>query len=317
MFLLCITITLPSVAMARDIGDYTLSSAAAIVIDFDTGIAIYEYNADEQRVPASMLKMVAVHVVLDAISDGIISLDTMVDISESTSEFSLDRVFSNVPLSYEYQYSVRELLDVVIVRSAGAATVALGEAIFGSEEAFVAQMNRKAEELGIQATFHDSWGGSPDNRISARGMAEMTRALIAEHPDVLYFTSQRSITFNDIDLNNTNQLLGNFEGADGFKTGFTTPAGWCFSGTAIRNERRVISVTMGSEREYRFTDSIALLNYGFNNYGAGFATYFRTAASPSHFYHPVNNALIPIQMFDVDMARYFGIRELAIILNEN
>jgi len=306
-----------AVAEEAVIGDDTITSKAAIVMDYETGIVIFEYNADEQRVPASMVKMVAAHVVFDAVRDGIISLDTMVEISESTSEFSLNRRYSNVPLSYESTYSVSSLLDVVIVRSAGAATIALGEAIFGSEEAFVEQMNLKAEELNIPATFHDSWGGSPDNRISARGMAEMTRALITEHPEILYFTSQVNVSFNEIEYTNTNQLLADVYGVDGFKTGFTTPAGWCFSGTAVRYGRRIITITMGSEQGYRFSDSITLLYYGFENFEVGVANHFRRAARPPAHEHVVHTGLVPIQMYNIDTAQYFDILDLAILLNEN
>ncbi|MCL2424740.1 MAG: D-alanyl-D-alanine carboxypeptidase [Oscillospiraceae bacterium] len=314
---IALCISLSSAAFAGVIGDYTITSEAAIIIDFDTGLVIYEHNADELRVPASMVKMIAVHVVFDAIRDGHITLDTLVEVSESTSEFSFNRAFSNVPLHLDSSYSIRELLDVVIVRSASAATIALGEALFGSEEALIRRMNQKALEHGIPAEFHDSWGGSPENRISARGMAEMTRLLIVEHPEVLDFTSQVYVVFEEIEYVNTNALLVDYEGVDGFKTGFTNPAGWCFSGTATLNGRRIITITMGSVRGYRFPDTVTLLDYGFDNYGAAFANYFRNTIRPIDFDIPVKNALMPISMFDIEMAQHFDIREIAIFLNEN
>ena len=121
-----------------------ITSKAAIVIDFLSGLVIFEHNADEQRVPASMAKMVAVHVVLDAVSDRYTFFDAFIKTSDEVSFFSYDREFSNVPMPRDSFYTVRELLGVVIARSASAATVALGEGIFGSEEALVAKMNEKA-----------------------------------------------------------------------------------------------------------------------------------------------------------------------------
>jgi len=317
IIIVALSVTFTTIALAREVGDYTITSEAAIIMDFDTGLVIYEFNADELRVPASMVKMVAVHVVFDAIRDGLITFDTVVEISESTSEFSFNRGFSNVPLHLDSTYTIRELLDVVIVRSASAATIALGEALFGSEEGLIDYMNQKAVELGIEAEFHDSWGGSPDNRISARGMAEMTRALIMEFPEVLEFTSQTSVIFEEIEYNNTNPLLIDYYGLDGFKTGFTNPAGWCFSGTAERDSRRIITITMGSERGYRFPDTIILLDYGFYNYGLAFANHFRNEISSVNSAQNARTALMPIQLFDTEMAQKLDIRDIAIFLNEN
>ena len=297
-------------------GEHVITSQAAIVIDFDTGLVIFEHNADELRVPASMAKMVAAHVVFDAIRDGAVSLDTLIDISDDVSEFSYVRAFSNVPLPVQSSFSVRDLLYVVIVRSASAATIALGEGIFGSEEAMVAKMNEKALQLGISAEFFDSWGGSPDNRISARGMADMTRALIKEYPEILEFTSKANVTFDDIPYRNTNMLIAEYEGVDGFKTGFTNPAGWCFTATALQKGRRIISVTMGSVQGYRFSDSVILLDHGFLNYNVVIANHFKSAVKSSVPMPPLNTTLVPLKMYNIYEARYIGLRDLALILNE-
>jgi len=292
-----------------------ITSQAAIVMDFATGLVIYEFNADELRVPASMTKMIAVYVVLDAVKDGVVSLDTVIYISGEASDFSFNRAFSNVPMPLESSYTVRQLLDVVIVRSASAATIALGEGIFGSEEALVTQMNIKSQQLGIDASFHDSWGGSPDNRISARGMAEITRALINDYPEVLNFSSQKSVLFDEIEYRSTNLLLDDYEGIDGLKTGFTNPAGWCFTGTAMMEERRIISVTMGSVQGYRFPDSIILLEYGFANYNITIASHFRGSLHSLDIFQNIRSPLVPISMYNIEEAHALGLRDLAIILN--
>jgi len=301
------------------VGEKQITSDAAIVIDFLTGTVIYEFNADEQRVPASMAKMVAVYVVFDAIKNDAVSFDTLIEISASTARFSRNRRFSNVPMLFRSQYSIRDLLYVVIARSASAATIALGEGIFGSERALVAQMNKKVLELGIDASFSDSWGGSRDNRMSARSMAELTRSFINSHPEILYYTSQTSVTFDETEYRNTNPLLISYEGVDGFKTGFTNPAGWCFTGTAMQNGRRLITVTMGSEFGYRFPDTIALLDYGFANYNTAIASLIRRELVSSNMLNipqSINSPFVPIMMYDVEIARMFDLLDLAIILNE-
>jgi len=315
-----ITVSLLSIMVVTaeaPVGDEIITSEAAIVIDHDTGLVIYQHNIDALRVPASMTKMIAVYVVLDAIRDGIISYDTIIEVSDNASDFSFDRAYTNVPMPRDSSYTVRELLDVVIVRSAGAATVALGEGIYGSEEELVSKMNEKMSQLGINASFSDCWGGSRDNRISARGMADMTRALVKEYPEVLSFTSQSSVMFDEISYGNTNMLIGEYDGVDGLKTGFTNPAGWCFTATALQEERRIISVTMGSEQGYRFSDSVILLDYGFDNYGPVIADHFRSSLQSSDLLQTADTTLVPITMYNIDEAANIELRNLALILNED
>jgi len=263
--LIALAFALPLCAGAAYVGDVEISSKGAAVIDFDTGLVIYGHNEAVQRVPASMLKMVAIHVVYDAVSDGKATFDTRIKISASTSAFSRNRTYSNVALTEGATYSVRELVEVVVIRSACAATVALGEGIFGSERAFVNKMNEKARSLNIRASFVDCWGGSPDNRVSPLAFAWLMRALLKDHPEVLEVTSKKSVTFGGETLANSNLRLGVYPGLDGIKTGFTDPAGYCFTGTAERNGRRMIAVTMGSTLESRYPDADALLDYGFAN----------------------------------------------------
>ena len=294
-----------------------VTSKAAIVIDHATGLVILEYNADELRVPASMTKMIAVYVVFDAINDGIINFDTVFEITGEASSFSYVRAFSNVPMPRGSAYTVRELLSVVISRSASAATISLGEGLFGSEEALVAKMNEKMNLLGIEAEFSDSWGGSPENRISARGMVEFTRLFIKEYPEILEFSSKESVFFDEIEYRSTNPLLTSYVGVDGFKTGYTRPAGWCFTGTASVDGRRIIAVTMGSEQGNRFPDTEILLDYGFSYYNLTIAKHFRGAMSYNlDSFHLTGTPLVPISEFNIYESKHINIRDLAILLNE-
>ena len=263
---LAMSFILPLYAGASRVGNVTLVSRGVAIIDFDTGILLFGHNEAVQRVPASMVKMVAAHVVYDAIRDGAATMDTRIQIRPATAALSRDLTYSNVPLESGSSYTVRALLEAVIIRSASAATVALGEGLFGSDRAMIERMNGKAREYNIRASFADSWGLSADNRISPLAMAWMTQRFIREHPEVLEITSRRSMTWGGVTLGNTNHLLGRVDGATGFKTGFTRAAGNCLIGTAERGGRMLITVTMGSASAAgRFDDTEALLEFGFAN----------------------------------------------------
>jgi len=311
-----LTLVMPMIASAAYVGDVEISSQGAAVIDYDTGLLIFGYNEAVQRVPASMLKMVAIHVVYDAIKSGKTTLDTMLPISPSTSEFSYNRIYSNVPLSRNSTYSVQELIEVVIIRSACAATVALGEGIFGSEKAFVELMNMKAGSLNIRASFADSWGGSKDNRVSPLAFAWLMRALITEHPEVLEISAMPTVNFRGESLANSNLRLGVYPGLDGLKTGYTDPAGYCFTGTAQRNGRRIISVTMGSTMSKRYPDTDALLDYGFANVDKVVGDHYKDLrAAPSSASLIMNGEGSPLSAYVINDYHYFKLRDIAYLLN--
>jgi len=263
--IVALTFIAPLAAAATPVGNSEISSLGAVILDFETNTVLFSHNEAVQRVPASMIKIIAVYVVYDAIKDGKATLDTRIPISAGVSEFSRDKTWSNVPLAQGETHSVRELIEVVIVRSACAATVALGEGIFGSERAMVERMNAKARDMNIRASFHDSWGGSQNNRISPLALAWLVRALLQDHPEVLKISAMREVTFDGAALSTSNFLLARYPGADGLKTGFTNPAGYCLIGTAERNGRRLITVTMGNSLETRYDDTVTLLDYGFEN----------------------------------------------------
>ena len=306
----------PVYAQAVTLGDHELSSQGAIVIDCETGVVLFGLSENTRRVPASTIKVLAVYVVYDAIKAGKASLSTKAVISASTSEFSRDRTWSNVPLNEGASFTIRELLEVVLIRSACAATVALGEAVFGSEKNLITRMKEKATQLGIDVRIYDSWGGSPDNRISPKGLAEITRGLIRDYPEVLDITSKRNVTFNGVTYGTSNLLLGSYNGLDGFKTGFTNPAGYCFIGTALRNGRRLISVTMGSSLESRYPDTKAMLDYGFAvaDEKIDIALGIKRA-KPSDASLVIDGVQWPLTAYLIDDYHYFKLRDVAFLLS--
>lgn len=269
--MLCILMILPmcgtlTVDAAYAGGSY-ISASGACVMDYNTGEILYEHNGNIPRVPASMTKIMNMYCVYEAIENGEITLDTIVPISENVYKKSRNSVYQSVlPLYYDQNYTVDELIGVVVTYSASGAAIALAELVGGSEVAFVERMNKKVAEMGIDAYYYDSCGIA-NNEISPIGMATLARNIIRDYPDILVRSGKKSVTFRGNVYNTTNHLLDTYYygSADGLKTGTTAAAGYCFCGTAKQNGVRLISVVMNSSSTgQRFIDTAALLDYGFS-----------------------------------------------------
>jgi len=237
---------------------------AAILVDFITGQVLAEQAPDERAEPASITKVMAVYVVFTELGAGRLALDETVRISQNAWERGLggSRMFAKVGSDV----SVEELLLGVIVQSGNDAIVALAEHIGGSEETFVAMMNAQAERLGLSGTHFTNAPGLPDENhySTARDIAQLARAMIADFPQYYPWYSMREFTYNGIRQYNRNALLGRDETVDGMKTGHTQAAGYCLLSSAKRGDARLIAVVLGSEsEESRARQSQALLNYGF------------------------------------------------------
>lgn len=258
-------VSIPSARAASVNGAY-ISSGGACVMDFDTGEILYQHNGDTPRVPASMTKLMTVYCVYDAIRSGKISMDTVVPISAKAYSVSRNPAYQTVPLYYNTTYTVDEMIGIVVTYSACAPALALAELVSGSEAEFVKLMNDTAQRMKINAKYYDCFGVM-NNQVSPVAMVTLSRNLIKEFPDIITRTSKRSISFHGGTYYSTNKLFSSYyyPGADGLKTGTTTASGYCFCGTAVRNGRRVIAVTMASSSSnQRFADVVTLLNYGFS-----------------------------------------------------
>lgn len=267
-------------AGAATVGESYISSSGACVMDCDTGEILYEYNGNTPRVPASMTKIMNMYCVYEALANGEISLDTVVPISQNVYNKSRDSVYQSVlPLYYDTKYTVDEMIGIVVTYSASGAAVALAELVGGgSEAAFVDRMNNKAAQMGIDAYYYDSCGIA-DNKVSPIAMATLARNIIKDYPDILSRSSKGSVYFHGNTYKTTNHLLDTYyySGADGLKTGTTPNAGYCFCGTAVRNGRRMISVTMNSSSTgQRFIDTARLLDYGFSAAGSKYDSIYYT-----------------------------------------
>jgi len=243
---------------------------SAIVIDAETGLVLVAANENKRRQPASMLKMMTELLVLEHVAEGDMSLEDKVKVSAKASNMGGSQVY----LKHGEVFTVEELLHALAIHSANDAAVALAEHLAGSTDAFIDLMNMRAKDLGLANTvFHTvhglppGWRQEPD-MTTALDMAHLGLVLV-KHPLALEWASTKTAPFRDgkFTLYNPNKLVGNYRGLDGLKTGFTGPAGFCVTATAIQKGKRLISVVMGcSTDKARATETTRLLTYGFNMY---------------------------------------------------
>ncbi len=256
----------------------TVNAKSAVLMDASTGQILFEYNADEALPPASVTKVMTLLLVFEALDNGVIKLSDMV----GTSEHAASMGGSQIYLEVGEQMSVDELLKSVVVSSANDAACALAEYISGSEEAFVAQMNKRASELGMANTHFENTNGLDDtasnHTTSARDIAIMSRELI-KHEKIFDYTTiwMDTVRNGTFGLSNTNRLLRTYKGCTGLKTGSTSKAKFCISATAERDGLSLIAVVMGSPtRDERNALAASLLDFGFAN----FASYKEKDTSP-------------------------------------
>lgn len=222
-------------------------------------------NADERLEPASLTKLMTAYVVFKELKQGKIELEDTVQVSEKAWRTQGSRMFIEVGTSV----TVEELLQGMIIQSGNDASVALAEHVAGTEETFAAMMNQYATQLEFADTrFQNSTGLPLENHYTtARDVAVLARALIAEFPEYYRWYSQKDFSYNGIKQENRNTLLWRDPSVDGVKTGHTEAAGFCLVSSARRNGMRLISVVMGTPSAGARADaSQALLNYGFRFY---------------------------------------------------
>ena len=242
---------------------------SCILTEASTGEVLYEYNPDEALPPASVTKIMTLLLVMEAVDDGRLGWDEMVQ----TSEYAASMGGSQVFLKPGEEMSVAEMVKCVVVSSANDAAVALAEKVAGSEENFVAKMNDRAKELGMTNTVFKNTNGLDDtvegHVTSARDIAIMSRELITKHPKILEYSSiwMDTIRNGAFGLTNTNRLIRFYRGANGLKTGSTSKAKFCISATAERDGMELIAVVMAAEtRDSRNEAAKKLLDYGFANW---------------------------------------------------
>lgn len=264
---------LPGIAQADELpmkaeAPITLTSPSAILCEASTGQVIFEKNADERRPVASVNKVMTILLTLEAVDEGRVSLEDQVTVSPRAASMGGSQAF----LDAGERYKLSELLKTVIVASANDSAVALAEHLAGTEESFVRLMNARAEELGLTNTHYANCTGLPaqEHYTTARDVAKLS-AQLDLHP--IYYRYS-TIWMDEIkhrggrvtSLTNTNRLIRFYPGCDGYKTGSTNEARYCFSATAKKEGMRLIAVVLGTPAgQTRFDEARAMLEYGFAN----------------------------------------------------
>lgn len=249
-----------------------IESPSALLMELNSGQVLYEKDPDTARKPASVTKIMTMLLAFEALDSGKFKLDDMVTVSANAAGMGGSQVY----LEEGEQQSFQDLLKCVIVSSANDAATAVGEAIAGSEEGFVALMNERAKELGMEHSHFENACGleAEGHQMSARDIAVLSRYLLLNHPEVTEYTTIWMDTIvhktkrgdSEFGLANTNKFLKKYEGANGLKTGYTSVAGFSMSATATRNGTTLIAVVMGSKtKDIRYSDAAKLLDFGFAN----------------------------------------------------
>lgn len=249
-------------------GAVDVNAKSAVLMDFSTGEILYSFNENERLYPASVTKIMSMLLVMEALARGEISLDDIVTASANASS----KGGSQIWLKEGEQMTVNELLKATAIGSANDAVTALGEHIYGSEEAFVNAMNKRAEELHMTNTNFVNGSGLDDETTehltTAYDIALMSRELL-KHEKIKDYTTvwTDALRGGETQLVNTNKLVRFYSGTTGLKTGTTSKAGNCLSASAEREGLHLIAVVMGATNSTeRFESAKAMLNWGFANY---------------------------------------------------
>jgi len=249
----------------------------AFMLDMSNGAVLYQKDPDTPMPPASMGKMMTVYVAFDMIKRGEITLDKKITVRPETWT-KWHSQGSTMFLSPGEQVSVENLLHGIVTLSGNDACVTLGEGLAGTDENFVALMNKTAQKLGMKGSRFANTNGWPDpnEMVTARDLATVAAATIRDFPDLYKkFYGQPSFTWGKtlgdgaaITQANRNPILGRVAGADGLKTGHTEDAGYGFTGSAVQDGRRLVMVLAGlSSFNERISASVAFMEWGFNAFG--------------------------------------------------
>ncbi len=252
------SVLLPGVQVAAP----AIAAQSYVLVDVTSGQTLVAHDPDARRDPASLTKLMTAYLAFKALQQKRITPSQVVPVSETAWRAEGSRMFiePRVPVT------VDELLHGMIIQSGNDASIALAEAIAGSEESFAEMMNGEAKRLGMKnSSFVNSTGlPSPQHQTTAADVALLAAAIIREFPEQYQLYSVKEYRYNNINQPNRNRLLWTDPHVDGMKTGHTEAAGYCLVASAKRGQRRLLSVVMGAASDSgRAAESQKLLNYGF------------------------------------------------------
>ena len=291
--------------------DPQIMAHSAILVDLNSGGILYGKNEHEKAYPASLTKIMTALLVLDAVSEGRLSMEQEITASGVVQSVPAGSSTANPALKEGEIMTVRNLLYCLLVKSANESADVLAEAVSGSVSDFVDLMNQKAQELGCENTHFVNPHGfhNYDHYTTAWDISVITRAAM-KYPDFMTICDTVNITIPATNLSpqrtgwNTNALRSRWTYGDkyinpeahGVKTGSTNEAGYCLVSTAERGRMHVLSVVMGAERVTEdngsvtvrsFSETTRLFNWGFDNFR------YATILEPE----------IPIQEIPVDLSK--------------
>ena len=245
-----------------------LTCGSAILIEQNSGKVLYEHNPHEKLRPASVTKIMTILLIMEAIDSGQLKYEDKISCSENARSMGGSQIW----LNETEQLTVDEMLKAICVVSANDCVIAMAEHLAGSEEVFVAKMNERAKQLGMNdTTFKNAHGLDTDGHLtSAYDIALMSKELLSKHPDITKYTTIWMDTLRDgkSQLVNTNKLIKTYNGATGLKTGSTALALYNLSASATRDGLNLIGVILKAENtKTRFAEAKQLLDYGFSTYG--------------------------------------------------
>lgn len=269
---LCLTVCLPA-AHAQPLEEGTpmeLLSPSAVLLEAETGAVIFEKNPLEHRSAASITKLMTLLILFEKMDGGEIDPDDTVTVSPNAASQTGSRALID---AYAV-YPVKELVKATVIASGNDSAVALAEKAAGTEAAFVALMNERAAQMGLDNTHYVNCTGLPaDGQYTcARDVAVIAREIALRHPGYLQYSATWLDTLKHpsgrvTDLTNTNRLVRFYADCDGLKTGSTNEAKYCLAATAERNGMRLIAVVLGAPKsQTRFDEARAMMDYGFATY---------------------------------------------------
>ncbi len=261
----------PAVAQVQpSSNEYVTKARHAVLMEAESGAVMYQFKADELAPPASMNKLMTLAVVFKALKSGQIKLDDQFLISEGAwRRGGAPSRTSAMMIPINTRVSIELLLQGVIVQSGNDAAIALAEGMAGSEGAFAKLMTDEARRIGLdKAQFRNATGLShPEQRVTARELANLARYLIREYPEYYPRFAQREFVWTKHKFFNRNPLLSAGIGADGLKTGHLSESGFGLVGSAVQDNRRLIAVVMGLPTDTdRRDEGRKILEWGFRNF---------------------------------------------------
>jgi D-alanyl-D-alanine carboxypeptidase (penicillin-binding protein 5/6) len=270
------------------LADLVPMASRAVLMDVTSGRILYAKNPDEPIPPASLTKLMTIHLIFQDLEHKKYTLDQLVPVTSATDARAMPEGSSLMFLQAGQLVTVRELLTGLVVDSGNDAGLTLAVFSAGSQQAFVARMNAEAARLGMVHTiFYDSYGYDSRNKTTARELAEFCRYMITKHPYLLQLSAQKELAYplaanwppsyhgpvRTIWQKNRNELLWAYPGADGLKTGYITESGYNLAGTAVRGHQRLIAIVLGVQAPNSAVGSFlrtqaakALFDYGFERY---------------------------------------------------